>query len=213
MKELISRINSSGTVEIAYVEDGGQPQFKKISQGDYIAVVNQTMKSMIRHSKDLKLLHPQIIAISSNYVVIKQPGEKKIVSYNPNELGEMKTYKISFPNSIYIVEFEYAKIRTIECYAYKEYAGENTDLYEYPMPNELAGNEMCMGNADRTIVEDDYVAALNKIVAVPYSHSTFSGLNGFSNTVKYFEYLEKNEFPYKLLKSLNKKLKDVLKGD
>lgn len=213
MRELISRINSSGVVEIAFVEDGGQPQFKKISHKDYIEIVNKNMKTVTRYNKDLKLLHPQIIALSSNYVVIKQPEEKKIVSYSQIEGNRIINYRISFPNSLYIMEFDNGKVRSIECYAYKEYLGENTDLYEYPMPNELAGNKMCMGNADRTITDCDYVGALNKIVSVPYSHATFSGMNGFSNTVKYFEYLEKNEFPYKLLKSLNKKLKDVLKGD
>lgn len=123
-----------------------------------------------------------------------------------------EAYKINFPNAIYIIEISGAKIRGIECYAYKEYRGEETELYEYPMPNELSGNHMCIGNADRIIEDNDIVGALEKIIFAPYSHTTFSGMNGFSNTQKYFEYLEKNEFPYKLMKSLRKKLGDVLHG-
>ena len=77
------------------------------------------------------------------------------------------------------------------------------------MPNVLVENRMCIGTADRTIKDGDVEGALNKIIATPYSHNTFNGINGFSSTIKYFEYLEDNPFPYKLLKKLNRKLKDV----
>lgn len=57
---------------------------------------------------------------------------------------------------------------------------------------------MCMGSADKRIVDGDIEAALNKIIATPYSHGNFDGIKGFSTTVSYFEYLEENPFPYKL---------------
>ena len=77
------------------------------------------------------------------------------------------------------------------------------------MPNVLSGNMLCIGSADRTIRNNDIEGALNKIIATPYSHATFNGINGFSTTVSYFEYLEDNPFPYKLLRKLNRKLRDV----
>lgn len=82
-------------------------------------------------------------------------------------------------------------------------------MYEYAMPNMLTGNAMCMGSADKRIVDGDIEAALNKIIATPYSHGNFDGIKGFSTTVSYFEYLEDNPFPYKLLRKLNRKLRDV----
>lgn len=59
------------------------------------------------------------------------------------------------------------------------------------------------------LVDGDIEAALNKIIATPYSHGDFDGIKGFSTTVSYFEYLEENPFPYKLLRKLNRKLRDV----
>ena len=163
-------------------------------------------------TKNIVLLNPQIIAIDEHYAVIKQEGKKRIVNYAESSSGKMLVYNINFPNAIYIVYFNHEKVGSIECYAYKEYKAEETELYEYPMPNELSGNKMCIGNAERKINDKDIVGALERIIFTPYSHSTFSGMNGFSITKTYFEYLESNEFPYKLMKPLNKKLKDVLKG-
>ena len=77
------------------------------------------------------------------------------------------------------------------------------------MPNMLTRNEMCMGSADKRIIDDDIEGSLNKIIATPYSHGNFDGIKGFSTTVSYFEYLEENPFPYKLLRKLNRKLRDV----
>lgn len=210
MNEVIARINSLvDYVDIAIKDDHGEAMFKKIAKEEYVKIVNETLKDNSAFvKKNIKLLNQQIIAINEHFAVVRQEGSKKIVTYSIN--GE--AYKINFPNAIYIIEISGAKIRGIECYAYKEYKGEETELYEYPMPNELSGNHMCIGNADRSIKDNDIVGALEKIIFTPYSHTTFSGMNGFSNTQKYFEYLEKNEFPYKLMKSLRKKLGDVLHG-
>lgn len=212
MKEVIARINSlNNHVEIAYKENDNEVIFKKMDTDSYVKLVNDTLKKDDKHyTKKLKLLDPQIIAIDEHYVAIKQPQSKKIVTYSAGD--KVETYKINFPNAIYIVSTQDSRITTIECYAYKEYKGEDTKLFEYPMPNELTGNLMCIGTADRTIKDDNVIEALERIIFTPYSHSTFSGINGFSQTVKYFEYLEKNDFPYKFLKPLKMKLGDVLNG-
>ena len=77
------------------------------------------------------------------------------------------------------------------------------------MPNELYGNKICLGTANLTIDDNDYVAALERVIFAEYTHTTFSGISGFTDTLRYFEYLSKNEFPYKLLKSLNKTLRTI----
>ena len=158
--------------------------------------------------KKIKLLDRQIIAIGNNYVVINQPGHKKIVTLRYDDFS--KSYKINFPNSIYIIKFSNNKINDIYAYSYAEYLGSETKLYEYPMPNELSGNKICIGSAKREIVEGNYVEALERIIATSYTHRNFSGIKGFSNSKKWFEYLSKNEFPYKLMRSLNKKLGDLI---
>ncbi len=212
MKEIIARINSvNDYVELAYKENENETIFKKMDSDKYVELINNTLKKDTNHHvKKLKLLDQQIIAIDEHYVVVKQEGSKKIVTYSSGD--KIETYKINFPNAIYIVQIYNEKIERIECYAYKSYKAEETELFEYPMPNELTQNLMCIGTADRTIKDGNVIEALERIIFTPYSHSTFSGMNGFSNTVKYFEYLEKNKFPYKFMKPLRKKLKDVLEG-
>ena len=121
-----------------------------------------------------------------------------------------KSYKINFPNAIYIIKFSNNKVNDIYAYSYAEYLGSETQLYEYPMPNELSGNKICMGSAKREIIDSNYIEALERIIATSYTHRTFSGIKGFSNSEKWFEYLSKNKFPYKLMRSLNKKLKDIV---
>lgn len=211
MTEMIVRISSEHKdVEIAVKNDFDAPVFKKIEKKEFVRIVDNDFKSNeFNVKKDLFILDSEIIAMDYHHVVINQPERKRIVTYNDN--GKILTYRISFPNSIYIMCFnDSSRINNIECYAYKEYKGEETELFEYPMPNELAGSNICIGNVDRTITDRKYVDALERVIFTPYSHSTFSGMNGFSQTKVYFEYLEKNDFPYRMMKPLKKKLKDVL---
>lgn len=213
MNEIIARISSENDyVEIASKSDNEEATFKKIDGQAFANIVNETLVKYkeVPIKKDIRLLDPQIIAVDEHYVVVRQEGRKRIVNYNGS--GQMHVYNISFPNAVYIINFVDEKIMKIECFSYIEYEAEETALYEYPLPNELYGNSMCMGNADRKIHDGDVIGALERIIFTPYTHQTFSGMNGFSRTKSYFEYLENNEFPYKLMRSLNKKLSDVLKG-
>lgn len=215
MMEMVARINSESTVvEVAFKDDlRSEPSFKKIEKKEFCKIIRESFEEKEEIKKNLQLIDPQIIAIDEYFAVIKQEGKKKIVNHAENgRNSNIHVYNIHFPNAIYIVHISEKKVRKIECYSYKEYMGEETELYEYPMPNELIRNEMCIGSAERKIVDNDIVGALERIIFTPYSHDTFSGMNGFSKTKTYFEYLETNEFPYKLMKPLNLKLKDVLKG-
>ena len=78
------------------------------------------------------------------------------------------------------------------------------------MPNELSGNKICIGSAKREIVDSNYIEALERIIATSYTHRHFSGVKGFSDSKKWFDYLSKKQFPYKLMRSLNKKLGDLV---
>lgn len=213
-RETIIRLTEeSEDVEYAQIDNLGNMSFKKIATKEFIKMVNTLFnKKTSRIDKNISLLDNGVIGRDEYHILINQPGHAKIVTYAIGK--EIKTYKINFPNCLYIVQhdLEMKKIVDIECYAYKEFKGENTQLFEYPMPNELTGNRMCIGNANRSIKKGKFIDTLESIIFTPYTHSSFSGINGFSQTEIYFEYLEKNEFPYKMMKPLKKKLRDVLHG-
>ena len=206
MSELILRITSANAdVEMCEM-DNGKIRYKAVSKPVLIDKLNDMLTENVNSKKKIFLLNYQIIALNRTHVVINQPGNKKIVHLSVNG----KSYKISMPNAIYIIEFRKNIITKIEAYSYKKYNGEKTELYEYPLPNELSRNTICMGTAPKEIEDDDYVQALEKVIFTPYSHIHFSGVNGFTKSAEWFEYLSQNPFPYKLLKPLKMKLGDVL---
>ena len=204
MSETIIKLQSNKEDAQLCIQDAGDILYKKISIQELLKIVSSydTRKSNIE-LKPITLLHKDIIAKEENYVVIKQDGHKKIVNFKD------KSYRINFPNAIYIMVFNKKKIISIYSYCYKEYRGLDTKLFEYAMPNELYGNKICLGTANLTIDDNDYVAALERVIFAEYTHTTFSGISGFTDTLRYFEYLSTNEFPYKLLKSLNKTLRTI----
>lgn len=208
-EDLIVRIHSdSYDVEVAKRDAQGNMQFKTISLDQFEKIIRKYTEN--NDPKNIKLCTEEIIGYGDNCVLIKQEERKRVIMYTNHQ--ETKAYNISFPNALYIVHYIDDSIRNIEMYSYKKYKGKNTELYEYPMPNELTSNKLCIGSAPRTIINGDIVKALETIIFTPYSHRTFSSVKGFSDSEKWFEYLSKNKFPYKLLKSLNRKLESVLKG-
>lgn len=202
MREAIIRLNNKKDDAELCIKRNKKIIFKKLSIDEVMMLINQCASQTI-FSRKVNLLSQNIIGMGPGYTVIKQEGHIQYVTFNTT------TYKIDFPNAIYIVRYDNKIVKGIQCYCYKKYKVGDTELYEYAMPNMLTGNAMCMGSADKRIVDGDIEAALNKIIATPYSHGNFDGIKGFSTTVSYFEYLEDNPFPYKLLRKLNRKLRDV----
>lgn len=208
MSEMVVRFNSKSVADAEIcIKKGNDFIFKKLSFKKLLEILNAQLRDE-RKAEKIKLLDRQIIALGSNYVVINQPGHKKIVTLKFDDFS--KSYKINFPNAIYIIKFRNNKISDIYAYSYVNYSGLETQLYEYPLPNELSGNKICLGSSKRDIIDDNYIEALERIIATSYTHRTFSGIKGFSSSEKWFEYLSKNEFPYKLMRSLNKKLEDIV---
>lgn len=208
MSEMVIRFNSKSVADAEIcIKKGNDFVFKKLSFKKLLEILNAQLRDECKAEK-IKLLDRQIIALGSNYVVINQPGHKKIVTLRYDDFSN--SYKINFPNSIYIIKFSNNKVNDIYAYSYVEYLGLETKLYEYPMPNELSGQKICIGSAKREIVADNYIEALERIIATSYTHRHFSGIKGFSDSRKWFEYLSKNDFPYKLMRNLNKKLEDIV---
>lgn len=205
MSEMIVRFKTGKADAELCIRQGGKIIFKNLSVKKLTEILEDDYASFGSHGrKSIEILDKQIVGCGKNYVVINQPERKKIVTF-----AEKGSYKISFPNALYILQYGKRNIKNIKAFAYVEYKGADTELYEYPMPNELSGNDICLGSADRSIKENDYIGALEKIIATPYTHTRFSGIRGFTDSLKWFEYLQKNKFPYKLLRPLKLKLKDV----
>lgn len=203
MQEVIIRLtNKKEDAELCFKRNE-KITFKKLSKEKLLSILSEFSSKKTRNTEKIKIFQKNVIGAGDNYVVIKQPEHTQYVTFNQT------SYKINFPNAIYVVQFYHKNVRNIYCYCYKKFKGGDSELYEYAMPNMLTRNEMCIGSADRRIIDDDIEGALNKIIATPYSHGNFDGIKGFSTTINYFEYLEVHPFPYKLLRKLNKKLRDV----
>ena len=201
MKEVIIRLRNTDKDAELCIQKKQKILFKKISKDKLLSIVSTFAKDS-RENEKIKIFGNHVIGAGDNYVVIKQPEHKMYVTY------KNRSYKINFPNSIYVVTYEEDRVNDILCFCYKKYEGGDTELYDYAMPNMLGANRMCKGTADRSI-KGDIEDALNKIIATPYSHGTFDGIKGFTSTIAYFEYLEVIPFPYKLLRKLNMRLRDV----
>lgn len=181
-----------------------QEYFASISLNMLVKKLNDYLKgSYVQNRAKPLLLDQSIIAVSNDFssIMINQPEHVRIVVYKE------KAYKIHFPNAIYIMYQNASAIEGIKAFAYKNFDGLKTELYRYPMPNMLGCDMICIGSAPRKIKNNDYLAALENIIFTQYTHSHVNDIKSFKNTIDYFEYLEKNEFPYDLLISKNETLK------
>lgn len=206
--EMIFRILDGGDAEVLIHDAVAQKDlFKAVAIEDLTRSIEEIyIEEQVQHKKkNLLIVDGNLIAINNHCIVMKQPEHKRIVTYNK------KAYSINFPNSIYIICHSSHKITQIEAFCYKEYRGLETELMQYAMPNMLYGNTICMGSAPRDIDPLKYAEALERIIFTQYTHSQFSGVKSFKDTKTYFEYLEKNEYPYHLLMPLNMILSDILK--
>jgi len=206
LKQIIFRADTvSEDIEVLKVDENGNEYFSAIDIQSLMDKLKK-MKPIATDNKRQKLifLDDQYIAFNDKCVVINQQEHKRIVTY------QNKAYNILFPNSIYFIDYVDGKIKNIEAYSYKEYEGKETELFKYPMPNMLTENRICIGSAPRSIVNNDYVKALENIIFTQYTHSHVDNIKSFKETIKYFEYLSSNKFPYDLLISTRYKLKDIL---
>lgn len=207
LMEMIFRILDGGDAEMLIHDPLEQKDlFKAVAIEDLTKSIQEVFaEEGALDKKNLLIVDENLIAINKYCIVTKQPEHKRIVTYKE------KAYNINFPNSIYIICHNSDKITQIEAFCYKEYQGLKTELMQYAMPNMLHDNAICIGSAPRDIDPLKYAEALERIIFTQYTHSQFSGVKSFKDTKTYFEYLEKNEYPYHLLMPLNKKLSDILK--
>lgn len=202
---MIIRIDSkSNDAEILNTDDKREI-FKSISLSELCCILKKFVNSSKTKFEKPVVINENIIAYSDDCVVIKQQEHERIILY------DKKSYKIKFPHSIYFIYFIEDRIQDIKAYSYKKFNGIETDLYKYPFPNMLSGNRICIGSADKTIKNKNYIKALENVIYATYTHDRMNNeISGFTSTKIYFDYLVKKDFPYKQLISLNLKLKDLV---
>lgn len=203
MSEMVIRLMSNNDDAEILERKGNKEYFKKVDADELVRKILE-----IRDREKCKkpiLLSDSIIGFTNGCVMVKQEGVKRMIFYNG------KSYHVNFPNALYFIYATGETIETIKAFCYKKYEGAETQLYAYAMPNMLGENQICIGNAKRKIVNENYIDALNTIIDTPFSHATLSEIDSFVDTETYFKYLEKNPFPYNLLKSLNQELKGRVK--
>ena len=202
MKEMIIRIQSDRGDADILTKSGDSEIFKRIRSDTLIKKLTQHFKKDDEDAAP-KYIPPGVIGYAENCQVLIEPEEVKFVTY------DKKSYHNHFPNALYLVKSQGNKIVSIEAYSYKKWEGLKTKLYKYPMPNMLGGNMICLGSAPRQIKDNDYKRALDMIIYTQYSHAYVNNIKSFKNTVDYFEYLEKNTYPYDLLMDAKKKAGDL----
>lgn len=210
MKQVILRIRSDEE-DVEMLQYDTSKKSEMFSKADKKTVCDFLTSQFITKDKTHKnrsftLTEKGIIAFDDDCIIVNQPEHNRIVIY------DNKSYRINFPNSIYIIRHDAVRILDIEAFMYAKYEGVNTVLFKYAMPNMLGENKICMGSADKKIKNNDPVDALENIIFATYSHRTVNNIKSFSGTESYFEYLEKNSFPYELLMPLDYTLEKAMRG-
>lgn len=223
MKELIIRIkDTSKDAEILYNNLITNEQIEKNISLDTLISILSKAPAADEGNVACSYIDPSIIGIGSSgnkkAVIVNQPEHVRYITYsvtNKDNITENKVYKINFPGAIYKVIIDIAKseIKDIYAYMYLKYEALQTKLYQYAMPNMLSGNKICIGQADRSINDDNILQSLENIIYAPYSHEILNNIKGFRSTNKYFDYLTKNNIQERYLCDIKKILNDVFRKD
>lgn len=151
-----------------------------------------------------------------NIICIKELGEltKYYVLFSQRKIKctyKGKGYSIIHPNSIFVLYVDAEKVTKAEAYAIKEFQDKGTELFMYPLPNQLSGHFMCLGTVEREFINCE--KSILNIVEANYTHENgrFKFEDDKKAGKKLFKWLASLEtFPNDLLISAAKKLEDIL---
>lgn len=151
-----------------------------------------------------------------NIICIKELGEstKYYVLFPQRKIKctfKGTGYSILHPNSIFALYVDAEKVTKAEAYAIKEFRDKDTELFMYPLPNQLSGHSMCLGTVERSFINCE--KSILNIVEANYTHENgrFKFEDDKKAGKKLFEWLSTLEsFPNDLLISAAKKLEDIL---
>lgn len=205
MTQLICRFSTrSSDVELLRVENQKEI-WKSVSVDELIRKIEKYRNKRRSSIADKpRLINVEILALSENQVIYRQPEHRRIVTY------QGQAYTINFPHAIYHVKYVAKKIESISMYAYMQYRGIETKLYKFPMPNMTMSENMCIGTADRKI-NTDVFETVESIVDSQYTHDSVDNLRKKMSTIKWFRYLKNNHLQRSDLQSPVCSLKDLVR--
>lgn len=189
---------------------------KKITIEKFSQIIND-YANRDRSPKDMicKYLEPGVIGYANKNpykrYIIQQPEHRRYITYSVGK--ENQAFEINFPSSIYVIDIKNDQITSIQAYMYMEWKGLGTKLYKYAMANMLTDNNICIGNAEKTISNDSIIYSLEKIIYAPYSHATLNNIKGFHKTLDYFNYLKENHIEKRYLIDAKITLGEVLANE
>lgn len=205
MTQLICRFSTRNSdVELLRVENQKEI-WKSVSVDELIRKIEKYRNKRRSSITDKpRLINVEILALSENQVIYRQPEHRRIVTY------QGQAYTINFPHAIYHVKYVAKKIESISMYTYFRYRGIETKLYKFPMPNMTMSENMCIGTADRKI-NTDVFETVESIVDSQYMHDSVDNLRKKMSTIKWFRYLKNNHLQRSDLQSPVCSLKDLVR--
>lgn len=205
MTQLICRFSTRNSdVELLRVENQKEI-WKSVSVDELIRKIEKYRNKRRSSIADKpRLINVEILALSENQVIYRQPEHRRIVTY------QGQAYTINFPHAIYHVKYVAKKIESISMYTYMQYRGIETKLYRFPMPNMTMSENMCIGTADRKI-KTDVFETVESIVDSQYTHDSVDNLRKKMSTIKWFRYLKNNHLQRSDLQAPKCSLKDLVR--
>lgn len=194
MSQMICRLDSQlDDVDLLCVDEG-EEIWKSISAAQFVRQVVNICGERLKDSEKPRWIDKSILAQSTTSALIRRNEHRQVVTYAG------KAYQINFPNAIYLLNFTQTSVVKIDAYVFFRWEGQNTKLYNMPMPNMTASSRMCIGTADRLISDGDILKTLDKILDAEYTHEYVDNLKRPTSTIKWFRQLKKRTVTRDMLK-------------
>lgn len=204
MRQMVIRITDKSEDAQLLYKRGGKELWKTIALDRLSELISN---AVIQHQSGEKpqMLDKRIIAIGNSSMIFHTPETKRLVFYKG------KSFEINYPPCIYRVTYTSDRIRDIWCYTFFRYAGADTELFCMPMPNMTGSDHMCIGTADRNIIDGNVIEAVGRIVDAEYTHDHVDNLKEQTSTLKWFRYLKNHKVKRSDLKKSVGRLRDYVK--
>lgn len=194
MKQMVVRISSGREDAEILIKDGRKQIWKSVDLKKLRERIDKYInRGDIAHKRP-KLLDPRILAMNDTTLIYRETEKRRMVFYGG------KPYEINFPAVLYVVGHNETRVDEIKCYTYFGWRGLKTQLYLFPMPNMTSSERMCMGSADKTIIDGNVIDAVERIVDAEYTHDHVDNVRKSTSTVKWLRMLKTEHVTADLLK-------------
>ena len=200
MKQAIIRVATDREDAELLISEDDQQIWKHINIEELRNLLNDFMPKGGGQQFMPRLIDKRIIAEGRGVILFRETEHQRLVFYGG------RSYRINYPNCLYEVRYSGDRIDKIDCYTWFKWSGIYTVLYLFPMPNMMSGASMCIGTADRAVIDGKVIEAVERIVDAEYTHDHVDNLCKPQSTVKWFRHLKKDRVQSSDLKKPVKKL-------